>query len=33
VNAVIDALAPLGIDNLDMPLTPAKIWAAIESTR
>ena len=33
VNAVIDALASFGIDNLDMPLTPAKIWAAIESTR
>ncbi len=29
VNAVIDALAPLGVRHLDMPLTPAKIWAAI----
>ncbi len=28
-NAVIDALSPLGILNLDMPLTPARIWAAI----
>ena len=30
VNAVIDALRPLGIQNLDMPLTPSKIWEAIE---
>ena len=28
-NAVIDALRPLGVHNLDMPLTPSKIWAAI----
>ncbi|MGB8360820.1 MAG: xanthine dehydrogenase family protein molybdopterin-binding subunit [Acidimicrobiia bacterium] len=29
VNAVIDALAPYGVRDLDMPLTPEKIWAAI----
>jgi aerobic carbon-monoxide dehydrogenase large subunit len=29
VHAVLDALAPLGIDHLDMPLTPLKIWTAI----
>ncbi len=29
VNAVIDALAPYGVVHLDMPLTPARIWAAI----
>ncbi|MBI4637093.1 MAG: xanthine dehydrogenase family protein molybdopterin-binding subunit [Candidatus Rokubacteria bacterium] len=28
-NAVLDALRPLGITHLDLPLTPAKIWAAI----
>jgi len=28
VNAVIDALSPLGIKHLDMPLTPEKIWRA-----
>ena len=28
-NAVIDAISYLGIDHLDMPLTPQKIWAAI----
>ena len=29
VNAVMDALAPLGILHLDMPITPARIWRAI----
>lgn len=33
VNAVMDALTPFGIDHLDMPLTPEKIWAAIQSKR
>ena len=28
-NAVMDALRPLGIHNLDMPLTPSRIWEAI----
>ena len=30
-NAVIDALAHLGVRHLDMPLTPQKIWQAITS--
>ncbi len=30
VNAVIDALRPLGITNIDMPLTSAKVWGAIQ---
>jgi len=29
VNAVMDALAPLGIKHIDMPLTAQRIWAAI----
>jgi len=29
VNAVMDALAPLGIKHIDMPLTSEKIWQAI----
>jgi carbon-monoxide dehydrogenase large subunit len=29
VNAVIDALARLGVGHLDMPLTPEKVWRAI----
>jgi len=32
-NAVIDALRPLGVQHLDMPLTPAKLWHAIRSAR
>ena len=28
-NAVIDALAPLGVKHLDMPFTPEKVWRAI----
>jgi carbon-monoxide dehydrogenase large subunit len=28
-NAVHDAMAPLGVPPLDMPLTPAKVWEAI----
>ncbi|MBW6397974.1 xanthine dehydrogenase family protein molybdopterin-binding subunit [Roseomonas sp. HJA6] len=31
VNAVLDALAPLGIAAIDMPLTPARVWQAIRS--
>jgi len=29
VGAVLDAVRPLGIKNLDMPLTPARVWRAI----
>jgi carbon-monoxide dehydrogenase large subunit len=29
VNAAIDALAPLGVERLDMPLTPSRVWRAI----
>jgi carbon-monoxide dehydrogenase large subunit len=32
-NAVMDAVRPLGVANLDMPLTPAKIWHAIHSAK
>jgi len=31
VNAVIDAVAHLGIRNIDMPLLPDRVWAAIHS--
>lgn len=33
VNAVIDALSPLGIRHIDMPLTSARVWSAINSVR
>jgi aerobic carbon-monoxide dehydrogenase large subunit len=29
-NAVMDALFPLGVRHLDLPLTPEKVWRAIE---
>jgi carbon-monoxide dehydrogenase large subunit len=29
VNAVVDALAELGIEHLDMPLTPEVLWRAV----
>ena len=31
INAVLDALAPLGIEHVEMPATPASIWRAIRS--
>ena len=30
-NAVMDALAPLGIDHIDMPYTAPKLWEAIQA--
>ena len=33
VNAVCDALSPLGIKNIDMPLTPERVWRAIQAAR
>ena len=33
VNAVIDALSPLGVKHIDMPLTPEKVWRAIAQAR
>ncbi len=33
VNAVVDALAPYGVRNLDMPLKPEKIWKILRSSR
>jgi carbon-monoxide dehydrogenase large subunit len=30
VGAVLDALRPLGIQHLDMPLTPARVWQAVQ---
>ncbi len=32
-NAVLDALAPLGIRHLDLPLTPERIWRAIQQAK
>ena len=33
MNAIVDALAPLGIAHLDMPATPERIWAACRQAR
>ena len=32
-NAIIDALAPLGVRHIDMPASPQRVWQALESTR
>ena len=31
-NAVMDALAPLGVTHVDLPLTPHKLWGAMTAT-
>jgi carbon-monoxide dehydrogenase large subunit len=31
MNAIADALAPLGIDHLDMPATPERVWQAVRA--
>jgi carbon-monoxide dehydrogenase large subunit len=33
VNATLDALRPYGVTSLDMPLTPARVWAALAAQR
>jgi CO/xanthine dehydrogenase Mo-binding subunit len=33
INAIIDALRPLGIDRIDMPATPSRVWQAIQSAK
>jgi len=33
MNAVIDALAPLGVRGLDMPASSARVWRAIQDAR
>ena len=33
VNAVVDALAPLGVRHVDMPLRPKNVWQAIQDAK
>jgi carbon-monoxide dehydrogenase large subunit len=33
VNAVLDALAPLGVRDIPMPMTPMRVWRAIQHAR
>jgi aerobic carbon-monoxide dehydrogenase large subunit len=32
-NAVLDALAPLGVETVQMPFTPERVWRAIQNSR
>ena len=32
-NAVLDALRPLGVDHIELPLTPERIWQAVRKAR
>jgi carbon-monoxide dehydrogenase large subunit len=32
-NAIVDALAPLGVKNFDGPATPGRVWQAMEAAR
>ena len=33
VNAIIDALRPFGINDIEMPCTPERVWRAIEASK
>jgi carbon-monoxide dehydrogenase large subunit len=33
INALVDALSEFGIDHVDMPATPLRVWAAIERAK
>ena len=33
INAVVDALSPLGVTDITMPATPQKVWQAIQSAQ
>lgn len=33
INAVLDALRPLGVKEFDMPASPARVWDAIQSAK
>lgn len=33
INAILDALSPLGITQIDMPATPERIWRAIQEAK
>ena len=33
LNAAIDALSPLGVTDLTMPLTPATLWQAMQDAK
>jgi aerobic carbon-monoxide dehydrogenase large subunit len=33
MNAILDALGPLGVTHFDMPASPARVWTAIQAAR
>jgi len=33
INAVLDALAPVGVSDITMPATPHKVWQAIQAAK
>ena len=33
VNAVVDALAPMGVKHIEMPLRPKRVWEAMQEAR
>jgi carbon-monoxide dehydrogenase large subunit len=33
INAIVDALADLGVEHIEMPATPARVWQAIQDAR
>jgi carbon-monoxide dehydrogenase large subunit len=33
INAVLNALAPLGVTKIEMPATPLKVWQAIQAAK
>jgi carbon-monoxide dehydrogenase large subunit len=33
ISAILDALKPLGIDHIDMPATPSRVWGAIHASQ
>jgi carbon-monoxide dehydrogenase large subunit len=30
IGAILDAVRPLGVDHIDMPATPSRVWSAIQ---
>jgi len=33
INAIVDALADLGVRHIEMPATPERVWQAIQQAR
>jgi carbon-monoxide dehydrogenase large subunit len=33
INAVLDALRPLGVRHLEMPATPERVWRAMREAK